>query len=55
MATVKQAIAKSTGAGSRATQYKKSAKVSARAFGSNKPTARMKTVARRKSLGGAGG
>lgn len=32
MATVKQTIARNTGAGSRATQYKKSAAVSARVF-----------------------
>lgn len=53
MATIKQAIAKSTGAGSAATRYKKSASVSARAFA--KAGALGKTAARRKSLGGAGG
>lgn len=53
MATVKAVIAKNTGAGSAATQYKKSARVSARAFA--KAGVLGKTVARRKSLGGKGG
>ena len=53
MATVKQVIAANTGAGSRATQFKKSAAASARNFA--RAGALGKTVARRKSLGGAGG
>lgn len=53
MATVKQTIARNTGAGSKATQYKKSAAVSARVFA--RAGAFGKTVARRKSLGGKGG
>ena len=53
MATVKQTIARTTGAGSAATRYKKSAAVSARAFA--RAGALGRTAARRKSLGGAGG
>ena len=56
MATVKQTIAANTGAGSRATQYKKSARASARAFGlAGKFGARGKAAAKRGSLGSMGG
>lgn len=55
MATIKQIIGRVTGAASNATRFRKSAKTSARAFQSSRPTARMRTVARRKSLGGQGG
>lgn len=53
MATVKQAIAQGTGAGSRASQFKKSARVSARVFAQSGMLG--STVKRRKSLGGKGG
>ncbi|MGN1456937.1 MAG: hypothetical protein ACI4XP_03155 [Acutalibacteraceae bacterium] len=53
MPTVKQVIARNTGAGSAATRYTKSARVSARAFAQSGMLGR--TVARRKSLGGKGG
>ena len=53
MATVKQVLARTTGAGSAATRYSKSARVSARAFA--KAGVLGKTAARRKSLGGKGG
>ena len=53
MATMKQRIAAATGAGSRATQFKKSARTSARVFAqSGMLSAAAK---RRKSLGGKGG
>lgn len=71
MATVKQRIAAATGAGSRATQYKKSARTSAKTFvsalrsGSSKArkalglrsakSKQAKNIMRRKSTGGAGG
>lgn len=61
MATVKQTIARNTGAGSRATQYKKSAAVSARVFaraarrGNAGIRATLGSAVRRKSLGGNGG
>ena len=70
MATVKQVIAANTGAGSRATQYRKSAAASARAFGAalRAGSARAKrafgvrgnsrnkkNLGRRKTLGGMGG
>lgn len=54
MASLRGIIARATGT-ARNTQFRKSARVSARAFSSNKPTSRMRTVARRKSLGGKGG
>lgn len=53
MATIKQVIAQNTGAGSKATQYKKSAAASAKAFA--QAGLLGKTAARRKSLGGKGG
>lgn len=53
MATVKQAIARTTGAGSAATQYRKSARVSARAFAQSGMLGAA--AKRRKSLGGKGG
>ena len=53
MATVKQTLARTTGAGSAATRFRKSAQVSARAFA--RAGVLGKTAARRKSLGGAGG
>lgn len=53
MATIKGVIAANTGAGSRATQYKKSARTSARAFAQAGVLGRA--AARRKSLGGKGG
>lgn len=49
MATVKDVIARNTGAGSAATRYRKSARVSARAFTSNR------NFMRRRSTGGQGG
>ncbi len=49
MATIKQAIARNTGAGSRASQFRKSAATSARVFSSNR------NFMRRKSTGGKGG
>lgn len=52
MATIRGVIANNTGT-ARGNQYKKSAAVSARAFA--RGGALGKTVARRKSLGGAGG
>ena len=71
MATVKQVIARNTGAGSAATQYKKSARTSARNFvsalRSGSSAARKalglrsakgknaRNIMRRKSTGGAGG
>lgn len=51
--TIKQVIADNTGAGSRATQFRKSAAASARAFA--RAGVLGKTAARRKSLGGKGG
>lgn len=53
MATIKQVIGERTGAGSRATQFKKSARTSASVFAQSGMLG--KTVARRKSLGGKGG
>ncbi len=53
MATVKQVIGRNTGAASRATQFKKSAKVSARAFAQSGMLGAA--AKRRKSLGGKGG
>ena len=53
MATVKQVIAKNTGAGSAASRYKKSAAVSARAFAQSGMLGAA--AKRRKSLGGKGG
>ena len=53
MATIKSVIAANTGAGSRATQYRKSAKTSARAFA--RAGALGSAAKRRKSLGGKGG
>lgn len=53
MATIKQVIARNTGAGSRATQYAKSARVSARAFAQSGMLGR--NAKRRKTLGGMGG
>lgn len=56
MATVKQVIAARTGAGSRATQYKKSARVSARVFGlAGKFGARGKAAAKKGNVGSMGG
>lgn len=56
MATIKQIIAKNTGAGSRATQYKKSARVSARNFGAlGKFGARGRKNAKKGNLGSMGG
>lgn len=56
MATVKQNIARVTGAGSAATQYKKSARVSARAFGlAGKFGARGKAAAKKGNVGSMGG
>ena len=61
MATVKQTIGANTGASSRATQYKKSAAVSARVFanaarrGHAGARATLGAAARRRSLGGRGG
>lgn len=53
MATLKQILARTTGAGSVATRYRKSARVSARAFAQS---GRLGAAARRrKSLGGKGG
>lgn len=49
MATIKQVIARTTGAGSAATRFRKSARTSARAFMSNR------NFMRRKSTGGKGG
>lgn len=53
MATIKQIISRVTGGGSRATQFRKSARTSARAFAQG--GALDRTAARRKSLGGKGG
>lgn len=53
MATIKQTIGARTGASSRATQFKKSARVSARAFAQSGRLGG--NVKRRKSLGGKGG
>lgn len=53
MATIKQVIARTTGAASAATRYRKSAKVSARSFA--QAGALGATAKRRKSLGGKGG
>lgn len=55
MATIKQAIARNTGGGSAASQYKKSAAVSARAFARAGTKGPLGSAARRKSLGGKGG
>ena len=53
MATIKSVIGKNTGASSRATQFKKSAKTSARAFA--QAGVLGAAAKRRKSLGGKGG
>ena len=53
MATIKSVIARFTGAGSRATQYRKSAAVSARTFAQSGMLGAA--AKRRKSLGGMGG
>ena len=53
MATIKQVIGERTGAASRATQFKKSARASARAFAQSGMLGN--NVKRRKSLGGKGG
>ena len=53
MATIKQTIAASTGAGSRATQFRKSARTSARVFAQSGMLGA--NAKRRKSLGGKGG
>ncbi len=53
MATIKQAIAQNTGAGSRATQFKKNARTSASVFAQSGMLGN--NVKRRKSLGGKGG
>lgn len=55
MPTVKQNIARATGAGSAATQYKKSARVSARVFTAKKNQRTLGNLRRRRSNGGAGG
>lgn len=55
MATVKQVLSRTTGAGSAATQYKKSARVSARTFSSPSNQRTLRNIQRRKSLGGKGG
>ena len=71
MATMKQVIAKNTGAGSAATRYTKSAQTSAKVFaselrkGSSKArkafglrstkSKQARNIARRKSMGGSGG
>lgn len=56
MATVKQNIARVTGAGSAATQYKKSARVSALAFGkAGAFGARGKAAAKKGNAGSMGG
>lgn len=71
MATTKQVLARTTGAGSAATRYRKSARTSARAFisamtqGSSRArralglrstkSRQAKNLARRKTLGGMGG
>lgn len=56
MATVKQVIGAKTGASSRATQYKKSARTSALAFGkAGKFGARGRAAAKRGSAGSMGG
>ena len=49
MATVKQVLARTTGAGSAATRFRKSAATSARVFTSNR------NFMRRRSTGGKGG
>ena len=53
MPTIKQIIARATGAGSKATQYRKSARVSARAMAQSGSLGA--NAKRRKSLGGKGG
>lgn len=53
MATVKQVIARVTGAGSAASRFRKSAKTSARVFAQS--GALGAAAKRRKSLGGKGG
>ena len=53
MATVKQNIARTTGAGSAATRFRKSAAVSARTFAQSGVLG--SAAKRRKSLGGKGG
>lgn len=55
MATIKATIGKNTGAGSVATQYKKSAKTSAGVFASKGNQRTLRNIQRRKSLGGKGG
>lgn len=53
MATIKQTLARTTGAGSAATRFRKSAKASARAFA--QAGVLGAAAKRRKSLGGKGG
>ena len=53
MATIKSIIGRVTGAGSRATQFRKSARTSARAFAQSGILGAA--AKRRKSLGGKGG
>ena len=53
MATIKQVIGRNTGAGSAATQYRKSARTSARVFAQSGVLGAA--AKRRKSLGGKGG
>lgn len=56
MATVKQTIGRNTGAGSVASQYKKSARTSARVFGmAGKFGARGRAAARKGNVGSMGG
>lgn len=56
MATIKQTLARTTGAGSAATQYKKSARTSALAFGrSGAFGARGRAAARKGNAGSMGG
>ena len=55
MATIKQVIGRITGAASRATQFRKSARTSARAFAAAGTKGPLGSAARRKSLGGMGG
>lgn len=55
MATIKQTIARNTGGASAATQYKKSARTSARVFTSRGNQRTLRNIQRRKSLGGKGG
>ena len=55
MATIKQTIGRKTGGGSVASQYKKSARVSARTFSDSRNQRTLRNIQRRKSLGGKGG